>query len=101
MTWSKKAAIERMNSNQELQNIMQLEPGLKSVIEEAQAQRNVKGYNRIRQYTELKGKIAFFVGNLATKENLRSTEVYEVVRNTIDDLLPPDSADLYPDGKTK
>jgi len=98
-TWSKKTAIERMNHNQALQDILQLEPRLRAVIEEAREQRNNKGYHRIRRYTELKRKIASLVGSQAEKEELRSSEAYEIVRSTIDDLLPPDSVDLYPDGK--
>jgi len=92
--WTKKAAIERMDHNHALQDTIGLEPRLRAVIEEAQEQRNIKGYNRIRKYTELKRKISFLVGNLAEREELRSAEVYEIVRSTIDDLLPPDSIDL-------
>jgi hypothetical protein len=96
--WTKKAAISRMENNSLLQQALDLEPKLKPIIEEARDQRNKRGYDRIRKYIELRNRTSKFVGWLAEDEKLRTTEFYDVVRETIDDLLPPDKSDLHPDG---
>ncbi|MCL4295596.1 MAG: hypothetical protein KJ077_07705 [Anaerolineae bacterium] len=95
--WAKTEAINRMNSNGLLQEILQIEPGLRPILEEAQTQRNIKGYNRIRRYIELRNKAGHLVGTLADNQQLRNSKSYDVVIKTIDDLLPPDNIDVQGD----
>jgi hypothetical protein len=96
--WTKKSAISRMNSNPLLQEVLQIEPRLKPIIEEAKRQRNVRGYDRIKKHIELRNRAIQLVGWDAENEQLRSSKFYDVVVKTIDDLLPPDHVDLDPDG---
>lgn len=97
--WSKKAAIKRMNSNNRLQEILEIEPRLKAVLQEAADCQNQNGYDRIRKYSALRNSLYTLVGWKAEKPGIRSQEDYTLMIRTIDDLLPPDDVDLFPDGK--
>jgi hypothetical protein len=99
--WTKRAAIDRGNRNRVLQEALRLEPRLEAIIEEAQSQRRAKGYNRIRKYIELRNKVIPLVGSLAENPALNRRDYYDAVRETIDDLLPPDEVDIYPEGKSQ
>ena len=99
--WTKSAAIDRGNRNRVLQEALRLEPRLEAIIEEAQSQRRAKGYNRIRKYIELRNKVIPLVGSLAKNPALNRRDYYDAVRETIDDLLPPDEVDIYSEGKSQ
>jgi hypothetical protein len=96
--WTKQAAIVRMTNNPLLEEVLRIESRLRPIIEEAKSQRKTIGYNRIRRYIELRNRVIPLVGDLAENGLLRKRECYDVVRDTIDDLLPPDEVDIYPDG---
>jgi hypothetical protein len=92
--WTKKMAIERAEKNILLQEILKSEPDLISIIDEAKKQKKAKGYNRIKKYIELRNKAIPLVGWKASNEQIRTSEHYDAVIRTIDDLLPPDDVDL-------
>lgn len=90
---TKKDAVSRMYNNEPLKEILKIEPRLQGIIKEAEAQRNTSGYNRLQKYVELKNKISSLVGWLAENEKLKSSNSYDIVMETITDLLPPDVID--------
>ena len=79
--------------------ILMIEPRIRDVIATAAAQINTPGYNRIRTYVELRNRTTHLVGWMAHEPKLKTSICYDVVIRTIDDLLPPDDVDLYPDGR--
>lgn len=95
--WTKKAAIERMEANQLLQEILGIEPRLVPIIEEAKNQQRTRGYIRVQKYVELRTRASLLVGSTAEKIELRTSAHYDVVIQTIGDLLPPDQIDLADD----
>ena len=96
--WKKRDAVQRALANQELQQILSAEPGLVPIVMAAAEQRNTVGYDRSQRYSHLKHQAERLVGWFAKNAALRSSPAYDVVIETIADLLPPDDADLYPDG---
>jgi hypothetical protein len=92
--WTKQAAIQRMENNKLLQEILQTEPRLLPIIETAKNQKRQRGYNRVRTYIELRNQAMSYVGHSARNEQLSSSRHYDAVIRTIDDLLPPDEIDL-------
>jgi len=99
--WTKAAAIKRLNDNKPLHNILIIEPQLNSVIEAAKKQENVEGYHRIRRWYKLKAHMNYLVGFEAKNTQLRTMQHWDVVSKAVNDLLPPDDVDLYPEGKPK
>lgn len=99
--WSKNAALSRMKTNARLAEILRLEPRLEPIIRAAAQRSNGPGYDRIWAYRDLRDQSFSLVGWHAAHPDLRTMEDYDVVIRTIDDLLPPDDVDLYPDGKVK
>jgi len=97
--WTKRAAIERMDRNLVLQQALRLEPRLEAIIAAATSQRRAKGYHRVRRYVELRNQAIPLVGAMAENPALNKAEYFEAVVHTLDDLLPPDGTDIYPDGK--
>ena len=57
-----------------------------------------KGYNRHAEYDRFKTQISGLVGWGAENPELSDSSSYDVMIRVVDDLLPPDAADLYPDG---
>jgi hypothetical protein len=97
--WTKKGAVRRMRENEKLQEILRIEPRLWPIINEAVAQRRNKTYQRVRMYIALRNRVVPLVGWYAEREELRTTEQYRLVIDTIVDLLPPDETDLWPEGR--
>jgi len=95
--WSKTDAILRMFRNRELQAILVAEPRLIPIVMSAASQENTVGYHRITRYYYLKAKVLPLVGWESKNRVLKTQEAYDEVIGTIDDLLPPDDTDLYPD----
>lgn len=96
--WTKKSAIARMHNNPLLQQVLQVEPRIRPILEEAEQQKRGGGYHRIRKYIELKRKASRLVGWDSQNKELRTQEFYSAVISTIDDLLPPGDVDLIPSG---
>lgn len=86
--WTKQAAIQRMENNQLLQQILQTEPSLLPIIEAAKSQKRRPDYDRVRTYIELRNQAFACVGHIST------SAYYDAVLSAIDDLLPPDAVDL-------
>jgi hypothetical protein len=97
--WTKKDAIKRMMENERLQEILRVEPRLWSVVSDAAIQRRSRTYHRIRTYLALRNRVIPLVGWYAEREELRTSDHYQLVIDTIVDLLPPDEADLWPEGR--
>jgi hypothetical protein len=97
--WTKKAALSRMQTNARLADILHLEPRLEPIINYAAQCQNEIGYDRFVTFWTLRNQSVALVGWHAELPELRSTEDYEVIIRTLDDLLPPDDVDLYPDGR--
>jgi hypothetical protein len=96
--WKKRDALQRALANQELHQILSAEPGLVPIMVAAAEQRNTVGYDRGQRYSHLKHQAERLVGWHAQNAALGNSAAYEVVVQTIADLLPPDDTDLYPDG---
>jgi putative transposase len=82
-----------------LQEILRVEPRLWSVVNDAATQRRSRTYHRIRTYLALRNRVIPLVGWHAEREELRTSDHYQIVIDTIVDLLPPDEADLWPEGR--
>lgn len=93
-TWTKESAVQRMSENATLQWVVSIEPRVKEVLALAIQQRPCKGYNRIDRHYELKQKIQSLVGFSAKDVRVKTMKHYDAVMRTIDDLLPPDRADV-------
>lgn len=89
----KLAATRRMEAHTLLQEILQREPRLVPIINEARRQRAVPGYHRAQIYQMLKGRASRLVGIGAENKAISTTAHYEAVMSTIADLLPLDGAD--------
>ncbi len=87
MKWSKKAAIKRMEANQELQQVYEKYPLAQVLIESAAKLERYPEYNRISCYSAYKDWL-----NAATTPH--DSKEYWTCVGVIDDLLPPDACDL-------
>lgn len=99
--WTKEQAIKRVREDKLLQEIIAIEPRVLDIISQAEAQVNRPGYHRIKTYNGLKGLIKSLVGFNAEKKELRTMVHYDIVVKAVNDLLPPDDVDLFPDGKPR
>jgi hypothetical protein len=96
--WTRQEAITRTNQNKELQQILEIVPRLRRIIERVQQLRIAPGYNQSQAYSDFKAEASEFVGWEAENSELCDSDSYEVVIDAIVSLLPPDESDLYPDG---
>ena len=99
--WTRQGARVRMGKNKLLKRIMRDNSIIRNIIAEANQQKNKPGYHRIRTYLRLRDDASNQVGWDATKCWSTPEDDYDAVIGTIDDLLPPDDVDLYPNGKPK
>lgn len=84
--WTRKAALERMHNNEQLQKIYEQHPLIKLLVNSATNVRRHPGYCRIDFYYAYKDWMRAIT--------LHENEAYWIVIQTIADLLPPDDADL-------
>ncbi len=96
--WTKQDALQRLNSNKEILKIIKIEPRISALITEAIKLDNCHGYNRDETYRQFKSKLIKFVGHTAENDKVGDADSYEVVIRVLDDLLPPDAVELYPNG---
>ncbi len=96
--WTKQDALQRLNENKKLQKIIKIEPRVSEIISDVLKLKNCQGYNRDEGYRHFKSRAKQLVGDYAEKDKVGDSESYDVVIQTIADLLPPDGADLYHDG---
>jgi len=97
-SWTKQDAVQRLNENEKLQKIIKIEPRVSEIISEVLKLKNRQGYNRDEEYSNFKSRANKLVGYYAEKNELGDSDSYDVVIQTIVELLPPDAVDLYPDG---
>ena len=98
--WTKKSAIHRLETNPRLQQILFLEPRLKPVLDLAACCTRTDHYDRIRTYIHLRNQAIPLVGWHADHPDLRNSTDYQLIVDTIADLLPPDNIDLSQDFAT-
>ena len=96
---SKIQAIRDMVNNKRLQEILEIEPLLALTLEEAMAIRRNPEYDRVRTYIRLRNQVVPLVGWFAAQEALHNSGDYQLVIDTIMDLLPQDETDLWPEGR--
>src|SRR5579859_6115079 len=84
--WTKKAAVERMRSNQELCLVYETFPLAKLLVESAAKTKRYPGYNRVSCHYAYK--------DWMWAAMLDENAAFWVCMKVIDDLLPPDDADL-------
>ncbi len=97
-SWTKQDAVQRLNENQKLQKIIKIEPRVSQIISEVLKLKNCQGYNRDEEYNKFKSRAKKLVGFYAEKKEVGDSDSYDVVIQTIVELLPPDGVDLYPNG---
>lgn len=90
--------LKRLNANKEFRRITKIEPRMIGVVSEVITTKSRKGYNRVMDYHRFKTQISHLVGWGAENQELGDSSSYDVMIQVIDDLLPPDGADLYPNG---
>jgi len=95
--WTRKAAYHRMLSNTRLQEILLTEPRLLPILIEAHTQKTGPDYDRIVTYIRLRNQAVHLVGYFAENPGLRTSFDYDIVIQTLIDLLPPDYDDLHVD----
>jgi len=96
--WTKQDAIQRLNSNKKLLKIIKIEPRISDIISDVLKLNNCQGYNRDEEYRHFKTRLIKLVGHTAENDEVGDADSYEVVIRVVDDLLPPDSVELYPNG---
>jgi hypothetical protein len=96
--WTSQHAVKSLQANTEFQRIAIIEPRMTDVVSEVTRIKPRKGYNRHAEYLRFKTQISSLVGWRAENPELSDSSSYDVMIRVIDDLLPPDAADLYPDG---
>ncbi len=96
--WTKKEAVDRLNENEGMQRLLRIEPRLSPIVSQLIQIRAAKGYNRLQEYGRAKALVYYLVGDGAERPEIRDSESYDVLIQVISDLLPPDVADLYPNG---
>jgi hypothetical protein len=96
--WTKKDAVDRLNENDGMQSLLRIEPRLSPIISHLIQIKASKGYNQSQEYSRVKSLVYHLVGDGAEKPEIQDSESYDVLIHVISDLLPPDVADLYPNG---
>src|SRR6266511_3643618 len=94
--WTKQDAVKRLNENKKLQKVVKIEPRVSEIISEVLKLKNCQGYNRDEAYSHFKSRAKKLVGYDAEKDEVGDSDSYDVVIQTIAELLPPDAVDLYP-----
>jgi hypothetical protein len=84
--WTKKAALERMKNNQELEQVYIQYPHTRLLVESAAKLKRYPSYHRISCYYAYKDWMRAVI--------LDENKAYWTCVSVIDDLLPPDDADL-------
>ena len=85
---TKKAAIKRMQSNTRLAEIIQIEPRIRFFIKQAVLLQDPSPFeSRIAIYVSMRNSLYNKVGWEAEKPSIRTSEDYDVVLDTILDLL--------------
>jgi hypothetical protein len=80
-----------------LGEILAAEPRLQPILDQALHQETGPRYDRILAYIHLRNQITHLVGWHAAHLDLRNSGDYQLVLETIINLLPPDHLDLrYP-----
>jgi hypothetical protein len=97
--WTRQDAVKRLNKNKNFQRIAKIEPKIIGIVSEIIKLEPHKGYSWQGAYHQFKTRISKLVGWNAEKQELVESDNYDVMIRVVDDLLPPDSGDLYPDGK--
>ena len=80
--------------DQRLAEILSAEPRLQPILDQAAGQKPDSHYDRILTYTHLRKQIVHLVGWHAKHPALRNSADYQLVLETIINLLPPDRLDL-------
>ncbi len=88
--WTKKAELERMRNNQDLQQAYRKYPLARLLVESAAKTRRYEGYHRISHYYAYKDWM-WSVTGVDNRDGWTCVGV-------IDDLLPPDTCDLGIEG---
>jgi hypothetical protein len=87
-------ALDRLKTEYRLQEILQAEPRLQPILEQAIFQETSASYDRILTYNRLRNQILPLVGFDAAHPDLRNSADYQLVIETLLDLLPPDRWDI-------
>lgn len=85
--WTKEAAITRMNSNKRLAEIIQVEPRIIQILEQAIHHKTTSLPENIEIYTIMRNELNNLVGRNAADPSIRSDEDHDTVLDTILDLL--------------
>jgi hypothetical protein len=96
--WTKQDSVQRLNGNKKLQKIIKIEPRISEIISDILKLKNYRGYNRDEEYRHFKSRAKKLVGYETDKDEVGDSDSYVIVIKTIDDLLPPDAVELYPNG---
>lgn len=96
--WTKQGAVNRLNENNKLKKIIKIEPRISEIITDILKLKNCQDYNRDEEYRHFKSRLIKYVGHTAENDEVGDEDSYEVVIKVMDDLLPPDAVELYPDG---
>jgi len=85
---SRQQAINRLGYNRRLQQIMTVIPEMRSIINQAVTTRYDERYNFRRVFDELRGRAARHVGWQAQNRMFQSQADYDLVVNTLREILP-------------
>ncbi len=96
--WTKQDAIQRLNGNKKILKIIMIEPRISDIISNVLKLNNCQGYNRDEEYRRFKSRLSELVGYTGENDEVGDSDSYEVVIRVLDDLLPPDAVELYPNG---
>jgi hypothetical protein len=88
--WTKRKAINRMQRNGKLQEILRQVPQLGTILNKAIKQENIYGYDSVECYLMLCDEASQYVGWDASPPDLQTSECYDIVKEVLYDLLPPE-----------
>lgn len=86
--------LDSLNLDYRMREILEAEPRLRPILDQAINQETGPKYDRIRTYFRLRSQIVQLVGWHAEHPNLRNSADYQLVIETLINLLPPDHLDL-------
>jgi hypothetical protein len=96
--WTRQDEVHRINTDKALQRLIKIEPRITGIITDILKVRSHQGYDRDIEYNRYKAIVSNLVGYSAEKREVADAPSYDLVIQYIVSLLPPDGADLYPNG---
>ncbi len=91
-------ALKRIATHPRILEIFRLEPRVAAILDEVKQVKLEPGYWWYPNYSKYKRALMQYVGWEAEQDELGSEQDYDLIIGTMDDLLPLNCAELFPNG---